>query len=81
VRRAEPIPAPDPQPDLETALRGSGLVMIETDPSKAKDVVTENDEVAPPRARRERRPPPPDLSAPLVQIETRKTEGDAPSPS
>ena len=68
-----PAPPPPPQPDLETTLRESGLVMIETDRGKAASPTPE-EVVEAPRARRERRPPPSDLAQPLVQVETTKPE-------
>jgi ribonuclease E len=69
-------PAPPPQ-DLDTALRESGLVMIETDRGKVREAepVTE---ALPPRPRRERRPPPPGANEPLEQVETRTGEAAAP---
>ena len=67
------------QPDIDMALRASGLVMIETDREKVSIATTE-DEPAAPRVRRERRPPPPDLDQPLMQVETRTTESDAATP-
>ena len=77
--RAPAPPPPPPQPDLDTALRESGLVMIET----AREKVRPIEQVAAaetPRIRRERRPPPPDLNQPLEQVETHTPEGDAPTP-
>jgi hypothetical protein len=51
--------------------------MIQT---KADRVVPQVEEAEPatPRPRRERRPPPADLNAPLMQVETRKSDADAP---
>jgi ribonuclease E len=78
VRAAPVVPAvsaPVPQPDLDEALRQSGLVLIETDPTKAKPVATVAEEVpAAPRAPRERRPAPIGLDEPLVQVETHKSD-------
>jgi len=70
-------PAPPPA-DLDTALRESGLVMIQT---KADRVAPQAEVEQPPapRPRRERRPPPADLNAPLMQVETaRKSDTEAP---
>jgi ribonuclease E len=71
-----PAPPPPPQPDLDTALRESGLVMIETDRRKV-GTQESREESEPPRAPRERRPAPPELNQPLVQVETTKSESDA----
>jgi ribonuclease E len=60
--------APPPQIDLDSALRESGLVMIETSRDKAQ-AAAPVEEVQAPRVRRERRPPP-DLDTPLQQVET-----------
>lgn len=74
-----PPPArPAPPADLDTALRDSGLVMIQT---KADRVVPPVEADQPPtsRPRRERRPPPADLNAPLMQVETaHKSDTEAP---
>jgi ribonuclease E len=67
------------QLDIDTALRASGLVMIETDRDKVSYTATEDEPVAP-RVRRERRPPPPDLDQPLMQVETRTSESDTAPP-
>lgn len=75
-----PAPRPEPQAELDTVLRSSGLVMIETKPNVMREAVTVEEQAAP-RPRRERRPPPPDLAAPLVQIETRHADGEAPAPN
>jgi ribonuclease E len=73
------LEAPAPAPDLEEVLKESGLVMIETQASKAQAVVASvEEESATPRRPRERRPPPADLNVPLQQVETRKEE-DQPS--
>jgi hypothetical protein len=70
--RPEPVAMPAPAPvDLRRTAEESGLVWIETDPSKAKPVPEEISEVQP-RGRRERRPPPAGLDEPLEQVETRK---------
>lgn len=69
-----PVPAPKtPQPSLDDALRESGLVLIETSPTKAQAVTApvEDNPVAPP-APRARRAPPTDIEQPLQQVETRK---------
>jgi ribonuclease E len=63
-------PASPPQIDLDSALRESGLVMIETSRDKAQAAAPAMEEVQAPRVRRERRPPPPDLDTPLQQVET-----------
>lgn len=78
--RPAPTPAPAPAPvvqaapapvvDISDALRSSGLVLIETDRSKAAAPATEVVEPPAPRPRRERRPPPAGLDQPLVQVET-----------
>jgi len=74
-----PPPTPAPKVDLDTALRDSGLVLIETKTDRVQPVVSEVEEPQVPRPRRERRPPPPDLNAPLMQVETHpKSDGDAP---
>jgi len=69
----------EPAIDLETVLRASGLVMIETSPDKVHASPSVEPEL--PRGHRERRPPPPDLGTPLVQVETRKQENDTAAPS
>jgi hypothetical protein len=72
---------PAPKADLDVALRDSGLVLIETKAERVQAVATDVEEQPVTRHRRERRPPPADLSAPLMQVETRdKGEGDAPPP-
>jgi ribonuclease E len=71
-------PAPPPQADLDTALRASGLVMIETSRDKVQAAAPPLEEAQVPRARRERRPPPPDLDTPLQQVETHKGDGESP---
>jgi hypothetical protein len=78
VIAAPPPPPPAPPADLDTALRESGLVMIQT---KADRVAPQVDVEQPPapRPRRERRPPPADLNAPLMQVETaHKSDTEAP---
>jgi ribonuclease E len=57
---------------IESALKDSGLVMVETSSERLATVAVEPEEPAAPRARRERRPPPADISEPLMQVETRK---------
>jgi hypothetical protein len=70
-RRAEPRHEEvriDPKPILEDA----GLVMVETDRSKAKVIPQADEPVNLGRPRRERPKPPPQETDELVQIETRK---------
>ncbi|MCJ7838989.1 MAG: ribonuclease E [Burkholderiales bacterium] len=57
--------------DVEKALEESGLVMIQTDPNKAKEVAPAPEPQVIPRAPRPRRPPPPD-TGPLEIVETQK---------
>lgn len=58
----------------------SGLVQIETDPSKARAVAVAVEEEAPaPRPRRARPAPVAVTSEPLVQVETRQQRESAPS--
>ncbi|MBE0620553.1 MAG: Rne/Rng family ribonuclease [Burkholderiales bacterium] len=69
--RSEPAPPPAPVIAVETALQESGLVMIQTDPSKVKPVepmVEPRMAAAQPRPRRT---PPPD-TGPLEIVETKK---------
>jgi ribonuclease E len=67
------MPAYEPKTTPKAELDQSGLVMIETDPSKAHPVQIEPEEPhALGRARRERKPRPAEGEAELVQIETRK---------
>jgi hypothetical protein len=69
--RFEPTPPQVPAVSVEKALRESGLVMIQTDPTKVKlaEPVAEPRLVpAPPRPRRA---PPPD-TGPLQIVETKK---------
>ena len=72
---AMPPPPPPPPQDLDTVLRDSGLVMIETDRGKAHEAEPQGEPQAP-RPPRERRAPPPGVNEPLEQVETRA--GDAP---
>lgn len=72
---AMPPPPPPPPQDLDTVLRDSGLVMIETDRGKVPEAEPEGEPQAL-RPRRERRAPPPGVNEPLEQVETRA--GDAP---
>ncbi|HEX2566316.1 MAG TPA: hypothetical protein VHL85_05625 [Burkholderiales bacterium] len=65
-RRAEP--RIDPKPILEDA----GLVMVETDRSKAKVVAPQEEPVNLGRPRRDRPKPPPAQDDDLVQIETKR---------
>jgi ribonuclease E len=70
-------PPPPPPVDLDSALRESGLVMIQTKADRIAPGV-EVEEASAPRPRRERRPPPADLNTPLVQVETQKSPGATP---
>lgn len=70
-------PPPAPSIDLDSALRESGLVMVQTKADRVAAPV-EVEEPTAPRPRRERRPPPPDLNAPLMQVETQKSPGATP---
>jgi ribonuclease E len=73
-------PPPAPRIDVDSALRESGLVMIETSREKVQTAASV-EEVQVPRARRERRPPPPDLDTPLQQVETtRKSDSESQPP-
>jgi len=66
-------PAYEPKVEPKAELEQSGLVMIETDPSKARTVRAEAEPQQPlGRPRREHNPEPADAEAELVQIETRK---------
>ena len=67
VQVAAPKPAPAPV-DLERVLQDSGLVLIQTDRSRAVPVAAEAEAPAAPRQKRERRPPP--AAEPLMQVET-----------
>lgn len=79
VRAEMPVEAPRPERSQQTEmftgldLTASGLVMIETDKSKARETTPVVEEVPPP-AQRARRPRPaqpvPAEEGPLVQIET-----------
>ncbi len=75
-----PPPAPSAPPaDLDTALRESGLVMIQTKADRLAPQVEVEPAAPAQRPRRERRPPPADLNAPLMQVETaRKSDTEAP---
>lgn len=67
----EPAPAPAPrapQPDPKELLSSSGLVMIETDPSRSKSYQLEEEKVQLGRARRER---PKQAEESLMQVETK----------
>jgi ribonuclease E len=77
ARAAPPAPAaPPPQPDLDTVLRESGLIMIETAHDKVRETEPVTEE-QPLRPRRERRPPPPGVNEPLEQVETRSADAPA----
>jgi len=66
-------PAYEPQVEPKAELDQSGLVMIETDPSKAFTVQGEPEpQQGLGRPRREHKPQPAEAEAELVQIETRK---------
>ena len=67
------MPAFEPKAEPKAELDQSGLVMIETDPSKARSVRLEPEQPqALGRTRRERKPRPVETVPELVQIETRK---------
>jgi len=69
--RSEPAPPRAPAVDVEKALEESGLVMIQTDPNKAKRAEPAAEpQFVPPRPR-PRRAPPPD-TGPLQIVETHK---------
>ena len=70
VAAAPSAPAAKPE-DLDTALKSSGLVLIQTR-SDVKGEIPAEPEFKP--AKRERRPPPPDLAVPMKQVDTRKDE-------
>jgi ribonuclease E len=57
---------------IESALKDSGLVMVETSAERIAAEAVEPEEPVAPRVRRERRPPPADINEPLKQVETRK---------
>ena len=66
-------PAPEPKMEPKVEVEQSGLVMIETDPSKARTLEAEPEPQLPlGRPRREHKQPPAEAEAELVQIETRK---------
>ena len=69
--RAEPTPPPAPVVSVEKALQESGLVMIQTDPSKLKPVAPAAEPRVVPPQLRPRRAPPPD-TGPLQIVETKK---------
>jgi ribonuclease E len=69
--QARPAAIPDPE-QLERNLKASGLELVQT---RSKAEAAPEPEFVP--AKRERRPPPPDLSQPLVQVETEQ-KPDAP---
>jgi ribonuclease E len=67
------LPPPVPAINVEEALKQSGLVMVQTDPSRAGSAPEPGVEPAPaPRPRRERKPAAPKADEPLMQIETRR---------
>jgi len=61
-----------PAMTIESVLKGSGLVMVETSAQRGASAPEEVEAPAAPRVRRERRPPPADVNEPLKQVETRK---------
>ena len=66
-------PAPEPKMEPKVEVEQSGLVMIETDPSKARTLEAEPEPQLPlGRPRREHKQPPAEAEVELVQIETRK---------
>jgi hypothetical protein len=65
-------PAAPAVAEIGQALEQSGLVLVETDPSRVRVALPEAGEPETLRGRRERRPPPTSINEPLVQIETRK---------
>ena len=74
-QREAPAPLPPPAPviNVDEALKQSGLVMVQTDPSRAGSAPEPGVEPAPaPRPRRERKPAAPKADEPLMQIETRR---------
>jgi len=60
-----------PAVDLSKTLQESGLVLVQTDPSKLKPVEQPVEATPVPRQPRPRRPPPPD-TGPLLIVETRR---------
>jgi ribonuclease E len=67
------LPPPVPVLNVEEALKQSGLVMVQTDPSRTGSAPEPGVEPAPaPRPRRERKPAAPKADEPLMQIETRR---------
>jgi len=67
------VAAYEPKVEPKVEVEQSGLVMIETDPSKARTVEAEPEPQQPlGRPRREHKQPPSEAEAELVQIETRK---------
>lgn len=73
--RAEPRAerSAPPKPDPRAALAESGLVMVETDRSKAKPVQAEPEPLEPRgRPRRERPKPPSQDGTELQQVETKR---------
>jgi hypothetical protein len=69
--RSEPVHVPVPEVEVEKALEQSGLVMIQTDPAKAKPAEPAAEPRFVPPQPRPRRTPPPD-TGPLQIVETRK---------
>lgn len=61
--------------DLQTVLAAAGLTLAATDPSKLRAAQEATDSiVAAPRVPRERKPAPAQVSEPLVQIETQRSQ-------
>lgn len=69
--RSEPISIPAAVVDVQKALTESGLVLIQTDPSKVKRAEPLAEPQIVPAAPRPRRAPPPD-TGPLQIVETKK---------
>ena len=69
--RSEPAQVPVPEVEVAQALQQSGLVMIQTDPAKAKQTEPAAEPRFVPPQPRPRRAPPTD-TGPLQIVETRK---------
>ena len=69
--RSEPAHVPVPEVEVEKALEQSGLVLVQTDPSKVKLAEPAPAPQFVPPQPRPRRAPPPD-TGPLQIVETRK---------
>jgi hypothetical protein len=68
---SEPTPPPAPAVNVEKALQESGMVMIQTDPTKVKLAEPVAEPRLVPAQPRPRRAPPPD-TGPLQIVETKK---------